>query len=202
MRMGVYFIIIIVLSLGASVYASSEASSGGESSSLFSGSLGDAIWTVVAFVILLMVLWRLAWKPMLAGLNARQKYIEKQISDSEETKKKAGEVLADYRAKIANVETEGKGIIKTHVNRAEKEAKEIVSSAREEAEALKLKQEMDIEKARKVAQSELLDEAGGIVLRLGEEVLGRAMDDEDNNRLISQAIERLRLEKSGGNGQE
>ena len=201
MRMGVYFIIIIVLSLGASVFASSEAASE-EPQSLFSGSLSDAVWTVLAFVILLLVLWRLAWKPMLAGLNTRQEYIEKQISDSEETKQKAGEVLADYRAKIANVETEGKGIIKTHVNRAEKEAKEIVSSAREESEAMKLKMELDIERARSVAQSELLDEAGSIVLRLGEEVLGRSMDDEDHNRLISQAIERLRQEQSGGNGQE
>ena len=201
MRMGVYFIIIIVLSLGASVFASSEASSE-EPQSMFSGSLSDAVWTVLAFVILLLVLWRLAWKPMLAGLNSRQEYIEKQISDSEETKQKAGEVLADYRAKIANVETEGKGIIKTHVNRAEKEAKEIVSTAREESEAMKLKMELDIERARSVAQSELLDEAGGIVLRLGEEVLGRAMDNEDHNRLISQAIERLRQEQSGGNGQE
>ena len=201
MRMGVYFIIIIVLSLGASVFASSEAASE-EPQSLFSGSLSDAIWTVLAFVILLLVLWRLAWKPMLAGLNTRQEYIEKQISDSEETKQKAGDVLADYRAKLANVETEGKGIIKTHVNRAEKEAKEIVSSAREESEAMKLKMELDIERARSVAQSELLDEAGSIVLRLGEEVLGRSMDDEDHNRLISQAIERLRQEQSGGNGQE
>ena len=201
MRMGVYFIIIIVLSLGDSVFASSEAASE-EPQSLFSGSLSDAVWTVLAFVILLLVLWRLAWKPMLAGLNTRQEYIEKQISDSEETKQKAGDVLADYRAKLANVETEGKGIIKTHVNRAEKEAKEIVSTAREESEAMKLKMEMDIERARSVAQSELLDEAGDIVLRLGEEVLGRSMDDEDHNRLISQAIERLRQEQSGGNGQE
>ncbi len=100
------------------------------------------------------------------------------------------------------METEGKGIIKTHVNRAEKEAKEIVSTAREESEAMKLKMEMDIERARSVAQSELLDEAGDIVLRLGEEVLGRAMDDEDHNRLISQAIERLRQEQSGGGGQD
>lgn len=202
MRMGVYFIIIVVLSLGVSVYASSESGAEGESTSLFSGSLGDAVWTVLAFLILLLVLWRLAWKPMLAGLNARQEYIEKQISDAEDTKKLANEILADYRGKLANVETEGKGIIKTHVNRAEKEAKEIVTAAREEAEAMKLKLEMDIERARNEAQSELLDAAGGIVLRLGEEVLGRAMDDADHDRLIGQAIERLRQEQSGGNGQE
>ena len=52
MRMGVHFIIIVVLSLGVSVYASSEGSTEGESSSLFSGGLGDAIWTVLAFLIL------------------------------------------------------------------------------------------------------------------------------------------------------
>ena len=55
-----------------------------------------------------------------------------------------------------------------------------------------------IERARVQAESELLDEAGGIVLRLGEEILGRAMNEGDHERLIEQAVERLKQEKSEG----
>ena len=162
------------------------------------GSTGyGARWYLVAG-LLLVVLWRLAWKPMLAGLNARQEYIEKQISDAEGTHEKARAVLSDYEAKLADVNREGKGIIAVHVKQAEKEAKEIVTTAKQDAEAMRLKLEVDIERARVQAESELLDEAGGIVLRLGEEILGRAMNEADHERLIEQAVERLRQEKSEG----
>ena len=46
---------------------------------MFSGSLGDALWTVVAFFILLFVLGKYAWRPLLATLNERRAQIEGQI---------------------------------------------------------------------------------------------------------------------------
>ena len=196
-RMGLLFILLLSVCL-CGVACASEDAPVEEEPSPFAGGLGESIWTVLAFVILLVVLWRLAWKPMLAGLNARQEYIEKQISDAEGTHEKARGVLSDYEAKLADVDREGKGIIAVHIKQGEKEAKEIVTAAKQDAEAMRLKLEVDIERARVQAESELLDEAGGIVLRLGEEILGRAMNEEDHERLIEQAVERLRQEKSEG----
>ena len=158
----------------------------------FSGSLADAVWTVVSFVALLLVLWRLAWKPVLAGLAGRQEFIEKQLKDAEETHEEARHVLSEYQDKLANADREGKGIIEAHRSEAAKEAGRIIDEAGKEADALRVRLEMDLERARKQAESELLDEAGGIVLRLGEEILGRALQDQDHEKLINQAIERIR----------
>ena len=158
----------------------------------FSGSLADAVWTVVSFVALLLVLWRLAWKPVLAGLAGRQEFIEKQLKDAEETHEEARHVLSEYQDKLANADREGKGIIEAHRSEAAKEAVRIIDEAGKEADALRVRLEMDLERARKQAESELLDEAGGIVLRLGEEILGRALQDQDHEKLINQAIERIR----------
>jgi len=62
---------------------------------------------------------------------------------------------------------------------------------------MKLKAEADIERARKTARAELFDQAGELVLRLGEEILGRAVSDEDNQRFTGEAVARLKQEESG-----
>ena len=195
MRVSLLFILLLLFCLGGVLYASAEPAAA-EEPSPFAGGFGESIWTVLAFLILMLVLWRLAWKPMLAGLNARQGHIEKQIQDAEDTHEKACGVLADYQAKLADVDAEGKAIISSHVKQAETQAKEIIASSKKDAEAMRLKLEVDIERARVQAESDLLEEAGGIVLRLGEEILGRAMNAADHERLISQAVEQLRQERS------
>lgn len=162
----------------------------------FSGGVADAVCTVAAFVLSLGLLWKLAWKWVLAALNEREEHIEKQITDAEQTRKEAECVLAQYRKKLEDAESEGKGIIASHVNKAQQEAKEIVTGAKENTEAMKLKAEADIERARNEARAELFDQAGEMVLRLGEEILGRAISDEDNQRFIGEAVARLKQEES------
>jgi F-type H+-transporting ATPase subunit b len=190
-----FCILLVVVCVGAAAFgADAQAEAAGELSP-FSGGFGDALWTIIAFVVLLVVLRKLAWKPILAALNARQEHIEKQITDADETRKEADRVLAQYRKKLEGAESEGKGIIASHVNKAQQEAKEIVGGAKEQTEAMKLKAEADIERARKTARAELFDQAGELVLRLGEEILGRAVSDEDNQRFTGEAVARLKQEE-------
>jgi F-type H+-transporting ATPase subunit b len=200
MRIRVLLILFMAVGLCGAAFGA-DAGAVEEEPSPFSGSLADAVWTVVSFVALLLVLWRLAWKPVLAGLTGRQEFIEKQLKDAEGTHEEARHVLSEYQDKLANAEREGKGIIDARRNEGEKEAGRIIDEARKEAEALRVRLEMDLERARKQAESELLDEAGGIVLRLGEEILGRTLQDEDHEKLINQAIERLKESGEGTAGQ-
>lgn len=188
-----FCILLVMLCIGAAAFG---ADAQGRELSPFSGTFADALWTIIAFVVLLVVLWKWAWKPILAALNARQEHIEKQISSAEETRKETERVLAEYRTKLENADSEGKGIIASHVNRAEQGAKEIIAGAKEKTEAMRLKAEADIERARNEARAELFDQAGEMVLRLGQEILGRAVSDEDNQRFIGEAVARLKQEES------
>ena len=196
MQSELFCILLVVVCVGAAAFGADAQAEADVELSPFSGGFGDALWTIIAFVVLLAVLWKLAWKPILAALNARQEHIEKQITDADEIRKEAELVLAQYRKKLEGAESEGKGIIASHVNKAEQEAKEIVSGAKEQTEAMKLKAKADIERARKTARAELFDQAGEMVLRLGQEILGRAVSDEDNQRFTGEAVARLKQEES------
>lgn len=184
-----------MLCVGAAAFGA-DAQAQGRELSPFSGTFADALWTIIAFVVLLVVLWKWAWKPILAALNARQEHIEKQVTDAEQTRKEAEHVLAEYRKKLEDADSEGKAIIASGVNKAQQEAKEIIAGAREKTEAIRLKAEADIERARNQAGAELFDQAGEMVLRLGQEILGRVITDEDNQKLIDEAVVRLKQEES------
>lgn len=195
MQSKAFCILLVIVCLCAAAFGA-DAQVEGRELSPFSGAFADALWTIIAFVVLLVVLWKWAWKPILAALNARQEHIEKQITDAEQTRKEAERVLAEYRGKLENAASEGRAIIAGHVNKAQQEAKEIIAGARENTEAMGLKAEADIERARNQARSELFDQAGEMVLRLGQEILGRSISDEDNQRFIGEAVARLKQEES------
>jgi F-type H+-transporting ATPase subunit b len=168
-----------------------------EEASPFSGTLVDAFSAVVAFLILLVILWKLVWKRLLLGLKEREEHIAKQINDAEDTSKEAKKVLEDYRSKLARAEDEGRKIVERHRDKAEQESREIITLAREKADAMRVKAEADIIKAQQQAQAELLDEAGDIVLKLGKDILGRSIESRDTQKLIDNAVDKLREEGGG-----
>ncbi len=137
----------------------------------------------------------ISWKKIIEGLNWRTEHIEKQISDAEQTRREADKVLADYKSKLASVEDEGKKIIESHLKKAQQQSREVLTKAKDDMEAMRLKVEADITRARRQAEDELLVRSGEIVLKLGQEILSRNISDEDNQRLIDQAIERLKTEE-------
>ena len=157
---------------------------------------GEYIWTLIWFATLLVVLRKVAWKPILAGLQARQDYIAKQISDADDKAKEGKKVLAEYNDKLSNAQRECQIIIANGTKKAEKKSKEIIDQAQKEAQQIRLKAETDIERSRVEAVDDLWHQAGDILVKLGSDVLGKAMDEGDNKRLIDQAIDRFKTEES------
>ena len=194
MRVRFLCILLLMLFLCAGAFGAEGEGEQAEHSP-FSGNFADAIWAVIAFVVLLLVLRKLVWKQILAGINGRAEYIEKQISDAEETHNQAKRTLEEYSSKLAGVEKEGARIISKRTKEAERLANEVANRAKAQADAIRAKAELDIERARSEAQTELLVSAGDVVLKLGEEILGRSMSEEDNQGLVTQAIERLKAEE-------
>ena len=163
-----------------------------EKYSLFGKYPGEYIWALVWFAVLLVVLWKFAWKPMLAGLTNRTEHIEKQISDAEKTRSEAKKVLEEYSAKLADAERQGRDIISARTKEAEKQAKEVHQQTQRELEQKKIRAEADLQRQQTEATDELWGQAGDIVLQLGKEVFGKSLNDEDNRKLIAEAIARLK----------
>jgi len=186
MRTGIVITVVTVL-LGCSVALSAEGEAAATEQGLFGGSFADAVWTVLAFVVLLLVLGKFAWKPMLRGLNARETHIQQQIEAAETSRKKAEKMLDDYKQ-------QGLLIVQKATDQAHRQELELMDKARQEALTLQRKARADIEYARVAASQQLWEEAGDMLLQLSGEILGRAVTHEDNLRLICEAINKLNQE--------
>ena len=158
----------------------------------FAGGIADAVWTIIAFVSVLFILWKWPWKWMLASLNARKAHIEKEISDAEKIRKEARDVLTDYQARLADADNQGKKIIEAHTKQAQAQAKDLMAGSRKQIEQMKVKSELDIDRARRIAQQELLARTGDIVSDIGRQILGKAVTTQDNEKLIAEAIQKLK----------
>lgn len=159
---------------------------------LFGKYPGEYIWALVWFAALLVVLWKFAWKPLLAGLTTRQEHIEKQITDAEKTRIEARKLLEEYGAKLADAERQGREIITTRTKEAEKQAKDVARQNQKDIEQMKLRAEAELTREQIEAEEDLWGQAGDIIRRLGLEVFGKSLDDADNQRLINEAIDRLK----------
>ena len=197
MRVRLYSVMLwLTLAVAAPALASEAAEESSKTPSVFEGYFGESIWTLVWFFVLLVVLWRFAWKPILAGLTSRQEHIERQIADAEKTRAEAKKVLAEYHSKLSDADRQGRDIISAKIKEAQKQALEVEQLKQREIDQMKQRAEADLERERLEAEEALWRQAGEIVRQLGAEVFGKTLDTQDNQKLIDEAIAKLRQQSA------
>lgn len=176
-------ILIILFLCGQAL--SSEGQTATSEEGIFSGSFADALWTVVAFLVLLAVLGKLAWKPLLNSLKARQEHIEKEIEAAEASRRRAEAMLDEYKQ-------QGVQIIGQATEQAQQYEKEIEGKAHEEIETMRHRAHDEIMHTQAAASEQLWEQAADMILTLGSDILGRTITREDNERLIRQAVDKIK----------
>jgi F-type H+-transporting ATPase subunit b len=183
---------VVFVAVVCGAVSASEGEGAASQPGIFSGSLGDSIWTVVSFVLLVTVLGTFAWKPLIAGLKDREERIRQEISSAENARKQAEKTLADYNGRVEQLEQKSRQMTEDAAREAHRLGREIAEKARQESLAIKQKAQSDIDAAHAVARDRLWEETGDIVLALSSRVLGRTVTDDDNQRLIREAVEKLK----------
>jgi len=181
----VLFICAAVMSSQGEAAEQTSTSSVESEQGIFSGSFADAVWTVAAFLLLLAVLGKTAWKPTLNALKAREEHIRQQIETAENARKKAEKMLDDSKH-------QGLLIVQQAVEQAQKQGQIFTEKTRQEIFAVKSRAQEDIEHARAAAMQQLWEQAGDIALALGSKVLERTISPEDNQQLVQDAIAKLK----------
>jgi F-type H+-transporting ATPase subunit b len=186
MKARVSAVVIAILACGiASVAQGAEAEAEGAGPSLFTGTFADSLWTVVAFVVLLVVLGRFAWKPLLNALVARENFIAQQLKSAEESRQRAERMLEDYKR-------QGLSVLRQATEDAQRHQQEVAEKTRQEVLAIRRRAQEEIESARAAAVEELWKQTAEIVQRVGSEVLERALTEQDDQRLINEAVTKIR----------
>jgi F-type H+-transporting ATPase subunit b len=151
----------------------------------------SAIWVLVIFIVLLVVLYPTAWKNVLAGLKAREQRIRQDIADAEAARAKAEETLREYNARLAMAEQRVRDIIDKGSRDAEQIANGIRARAEEESQRAKEQATRDIEAARNQAIAQIYDEAATLSTTIAEKILRRNLNPDDQRDLVAESLNQL-----------
>ena len=145
--------------------------------------------------ILYLILRKFFWEKIKKFMDDRAAAVQDAIDAAEAQNKRADEKMANYSKRIANVEEEGREIIKASKQQADAQAQIIIEEARKQASDIIAKAERTIEQEKAQAMEEMRKEIASIAMLAAEQVVGREIESVGQDAIIDQAIEDARSAK-------
>ncbi len=152
---------------------------------------GLIFWTAVTFLLLLGVLWKFAWNPILGALDARERAIQKTIEDAERLQAEAAEVLEEHQKRLAEAREERNKILDEARKAGEHLKTDVLEKARTEAEQVLARAKRQIELETEQALLTIRDEAAELAVKAAERVIERSLSDDDHRRMAREAVSEL-----------
>jgi F-type H+-transporting ATPase subunit b len=152
---------------------------------------GLYIWTIVTFLVLVALLARFAWRPLLDALERRQEGIRKSLDDARQARQELERVKADAAKLLSEARAEANDIVSRTRSDAARFADEMKAKARADAEALVKQADRQITMQTNRAMELIRREAVELSIAIASKILRRDISREDNERLIQETLQEM-----------
>lgn len=166
---------------------------------IFEISPGLFVWSLLTFLVLVAMLYKFAFTPLMKLQKKRQDDIHQAIQDAERLRDEAQQLLANYRVQLAEARHEAEGILDRARKLGEANKAELLEEARVQAEAALARARQQIERDTSQALEQIRQEAADLTVAATERVMRRGLSGEDQLRLIQEAIDEIDLHKVSEN---
>jgi F-type H+-transporting ATPase subunit b len=167
--------------------------------SLLTPDKGLIVWTVITFVLLLVVLSRFGWKPLLQSLEERERGIRKAVDDAAAARLEAERLRAQLEKDLSESQSRVQAILKEAQADAQKVREQIVKDAQSESQRLTEQTRRQLEEEKTRLMRELRAEVAGLSLAVAEKLLRKTMTAKDQENLIQEILKDLDKEKARQN---
>lgn len=165
--------------------------------SLFAGDLGNAIFTLLIFLLVLVVLGKFAWGPLLAALQKRETFIRESLELAKRERETAEARLHEYEQRLLKAREEASAIVDEGRRDAEAVKRRMEEDARKSTEATIERAKREIGLAKDTAVKELYEQSAQLAMEMASNVLKRQLSTEDHHRLVQDALTELRQKAEG-----
>ena len=162
---------------------------------IFPSGIYDFLIQLIAFIILLLIVFFLGYKPVKAFLKKRADYVEQTLAETEANRVIAAEASSRSEAVVEEGKTKAEEIIAQARQQASLEAEAIVEEARRQAEQARRQADIDIELAKEKSKEQIRDEIVSVAILASSQLLGREVGDEDNRRFVGDFVDSLSEEE-------
>jgi len=156
---------------------------------------GLFIWTILTFLVLLWLLAKFAWRPLLQALEARQELIRKSLEDAQQARRELERVSQESAQILKESRVQAETIIAQSRSDAERLREEMKQKAKAESDTIVRNAERQIQLETGRALQQIRHEAADLSVLIASKLIQRNLSKEDNERLIEDALAQVETRK-------
>ncbi len=146
------------------------------------------LWTIINFGILLWLLNRFLFKPVLNMMTTREKEIEGNIAKAESDMKEAERLRQEFAEQLASAQQKAREIISQAQQAAAKQSEQMLEETRVKQQDMLHRAEESIRRERDAAISQLREEVASLAVGAAGKVIGRSLNADDHRRLVDEFV--------------
>ena len=150
--------------------------------------IGDILATLVIFILLMLLLKKFAWGPLMGIMQQREELIASEIVTAENSRQESQKLLEEQRSLLKEARTQAQEIVENAKKQGEVSRQDIIATARAEAGRMKDSAVQEIANEREKAISAVREEVVALSLLAASRVLEKEISEEDNRQLINETI--------------
>ena len=145
---------------------------------------GLAIWTAITFFLLLFVLRKFAWKPLLNALQSREERISSSLEQAQNAREEAKRLLEENKKNLQRAEEQARQVIREGRAAAERLKNEIVEKANASSRRMIEQAKGEIQREKETALNELRREVVDLAIQAASKIIGEELDERHHRKVV------------------
>ncbi|WP_338471038.1 F0F1 ATP synthase subunit B [Niallia sp. XMNu-256] len=152
---------------------------------------GDALFQLIMFIVLLALIKKFAWGPLMGMMKQREEFVANEIENAEKSRKEAADLLDQQRALLKEARGEAQGLIENAKKQAEVQREEIITAARSEAGRLKESAKLEIEQQKEQAVAAIKEQVTSLSVLIASKVIEKELNEKEQTKFINNYIKEV-----------
>lgn len=152
---------------------------------------GLMIWTIIIFTLLVLLLRKFAWKPLLESLNKREQTIKDSVDKAEHLRQEAEKMFEENKKLLTKADEESRKIINEGKQYAEKLRNELISKTHEDASRMIQQAKDEIEREKISALNDLKSEIADLAVKAAGKIIDENLDEKKQKKIIDGFINQI-----------
>lgn len=150
---------------------------------------GDIIFQLIMFIILMALLKKFAWGPLMGIMKEREAHVANEIAAAENSRQEAKKLLEEQRTLLKEARTDAQGLIESAKKQGDLQREEIIATARGEAERIKESAKLEIEQQKEKAVTAIREQVAQLSVLIASKVIEKELSAADQEKLINEYIQ-------------
>lgn len=153
--------------------------------------IGDMVIQLIFFLVLLVLLKKYAWGPLMSKMQEREEYVANEIDMAENSRAEAEQAVKEANEQLRQTKQEAQKIIEDARNTGADQEKQIIEAARNESDRMKQAAKDEIDSEKEKALQALQDKVASLSVLIASKVIEKEISEQDQEKLINEYIKEV-----------